>query len=235
MSAAVAIDSVPTLYRSMSRDLTDYLEERLGVTVYEEKLSDLLSYLVTSGGPGAPKALVISDAATDAGRLYAYVHSAAHILLGHADRPFATILEPRRTPHGPSIRLDDWQLRQDLDADVLTGAILWGCEDEAWEAIGWDLAPAHDAASRRLALGTVRSISGLLPGHRYRAIQGALLSSSTRRAILRALKIARAAYHRSGVHSVFANEPVIRELREVYCLTELVAVVPELLHPHRRP
>ena len=227
MSAAVAVASVPNLYQSMSRELVEYLDEHFRVTVYEEKLSDLLGYLVTPGGPGAPRSLVISDSATDAERLYIFVHTAAHILLGHADRPFATILEPRRTPHGPSIRLDDWQRRQDLHADILAGAILWGSEEHAWEVIGEDAAADRDPASRPMIdLGTVRSISGLLPGHKYRTLQRALMTGSTRGAILRGLRIARAAYHRSGARAVLANEPVIRELREVYCLTELAAVAP---------
>ena len=225
MTAALAVDSVPRLYRSMSDELAGYLSDHFRVTVHEEKLADLLSYLVTSGKRGATKSLVISEDASDAERVYLFVHTAAHILLGHADRPFATILEPRRTPRGPSIQLDEWQLQQDLHADTLTGAILWGCDDDDWEALWGDTAPVHDLASRQIALGTARSISGVLPGHKYRALQRALAFGSTRKAILRGLRIARAAFHRSGARGALANDPVIRRLRQVYCLTELVGTV----------
>ena len=238
MNAAVAATSVPSLYRSMSCELAEYLSDHFRVTVHEEKLSDLLGYLVTSGTtsgrPAAARSLVVSDDATDAERLYVFVHTAAHLLLGHADRPFATILEPRRTPRGPSIRLEDWQLRQDLHAAALTAAILWGCDDDAEEAMGEGPAADRGAVARQIALGTARSLSGLLPGHKYRALRRALVSGSTRRAILGGLRIARAAYHRSGARGVLANDPVVRQLRQVYCLTELAAVAPEVLPRNRR-
>lgn len=229
MSAAVAVNSVPNLYRWMSGELAGYLYDHFRVTVHAEKLTDLLSYLVT----GTTRSLVISDDATDAERVYVFVHTAAHILLGHADRPFATILEPRRTSSGPSIRLEDWQLHQDLDASALTGAILWGWDDAAWEAICQDPAEEHRATPRRIDRGTIRSISGMLPGHRYRAFQRALGSGSARRAILRGLRIARATYHCFGAHGVLANDPVVRELRQVYCLTELAAIAPQPMLPRR--
>jgi hypothetical protein len=233
MSVAVAVQTVPHLYRSMSGELADYLYDHFGVTVHSEKLVDLLGYLVTAGPHSPAKSLVISEGATDAERLYLFVHAAAHILLGHADRPFATILEPRRAPREPSIRLEEWQLRQDLQADALTSAILWGCEDDAWEEIRGE-AGADDPATRQMALGTARSIGELLPGHKYRGLQRALVSGFTRKAILQGLRIARAAYHRSGPSGALAPELVVRQLRQVYCLTELVAVAPDLTRRPRR-
>jgi hypothetical protein len=226
-SAAVAT-SVPSLYRSLSGDLVEYLADHFQVTVHAETLSDLLGYLVAAGPGGARRSLVISDEATDAERLYVFVHTAAHLLLGHADRPFATIVEPRRTPRGSTIHFEEWQLRQDRDAAALTAAILWGCEEDARTAM---LAGPSSTDPRsgetsgdQAALGTARSLSGLLPGHKYRALRRALVSGSTRKAILGGLRIARAAYHRTGARGVFANDRVVRELRQVYCLTELAAV-----------
>lgn len=234
MSAGVAADSVTALYRAMNGALAGYLGEHFGVAVHYEPLSDLQGYLVTSPRPGAPKVLVLGEHLTEVEKVYLCTHTAAHLLLGHAGRPFATILEPRRTRGGPSLRLDDWQVRQEQHADLLTGAILWGSEQGAGEALGRYAGAPPDAAYRQIAPGMARTLSRLLVGHRHRAWKLALDTGPTRKAIRHGLRLARAAYHRSGVRHALAAEPVVRDLREVYCLTELVTMTPEplLAGPH---
>jgi hypothetical protein len=233
-SAPLAVDSVPALYRALHGDLAGYLRDHFGVVVRYESLVGLQSYLVTSPRPGAPPiVLVVGDHVTEAEKVYLFTHTAAHLLLGHAGRPFATILEPRRTSGGTSVRLDEWQVQQERHADLLTGAILWGSEQDAADALWRYAGVPPDAAYRQIALGMARSLSQLLLGHKHRVWQMALISGLTRRAVFRGLRLVRALYHRSGTRKALACGPVVRDLREVYCLTELVTMAPDLLRAGR--
>lgn len=236
-SAVLAADSLPRLYRAVGDELTAILRDRLRVVIYEEPLVDLLGYLVTSRSPSATRALVVAADATAAERVYLFVHTAAHVLLGHADRPFSTILEPRRgRARGAraTCQLTDTQLRQDQQADLLTGAILWGCRREAGTALE-RYAVRRDPLARQAALEAAGVMSGLLLGHKYPNLQRALVCGLARKAVLQGLRLARAAYHGlSGVRAALTRGAVVRDLREIYYLTELVTVVPELAPSWRR-
>jgi hypothetical protein len=227
MIARPPVDSVPALYGAIHAALEGFLYEHFGVVVRSEPLSGLRSYLVTSPRPGAPKVLVLGDQVGEAERAYLLTHTAAHLLLGHACRPFATILEPRRTAGGRAIRQEAWQEEQERHADLLTAALLWGSEREASDALGRHAGLPRDGAIRELAGAIARALSRLLFGHRHRAWQSALFSATGRRAVLGALRLGRALYHRSGARRALARESVVCDLREVYCLTELVAMSPD--------
>ncbi|MCC7104313.1 MAG: hypothetical protein IT307_04155 [Chloroflexi bacterium] len=228
----LVVDSLPQLYRAMSDELTAYLHDHFRVTVSTEELSDLLGYLVTARRPSAAKSLVVAEDATDAEKVYLFVHTAAHILLGHADRPFGTILEPRRTRRGngqPAFQLDARQVQRDRQADALARAIIWGREKEAANLIR-RYAGRRDAIYLHAALEAGRTMSGLLLGHKYPRLQRALVSRVTRKAVLKGLRIARAAYHGlAGIREALSHGNVVRDLREVYYLTELATLVPELV------
>lgn len=227
MIARAPVDSVPALYGAIHTALERFLGDHFGVVVRSERLSGLRSYLVTSPRPGAPKVLVLADRVGEAERAYLLTHTAAHLLLGHACRPFATILEPRRRSGGAAIRLEAWQEEQERHADALTAALLWGSEHEAMETLQRHAGLPPDAARRALVGVMAQTLSRLLFGHRHRAWQAALFSAAGRRAVLGALRLGRALYHRSGARRALARGAVVCDLREVYCLTELVAMRPE--------
>jgi len=230
----VAADSVPALYRAMRDELAGYLREHFGVTLQYETLSDLQGYLVASRRPRAPIVLVLGDHLTELEQVYLLTHTAAHLLLGHAGRPFATILEPRRTRDGLSLQLDDWQAEQERDADLLTGAILRGSDHGTDDALRRHAGLPPDDVSGEVGLMLARSLSRLLVGHRRRAWKLALVSGVTRTAVLHGLRLVRAVSHRSGVRRALAGGPVVRDLRELYCLVELATVTPEPLLADRR-
>ena len=196
MSAGVAADSVPALYRAMSDELAGYLREHFGVIVHYEKLSDLQGYLVASPRPSAPKALVLGEHVTQVEKVYLLTHTAAHLLLGHAGRPFATILEPRRTRRGPSLQLDDWQVQQERQADLLTGALLWGSEQGTGDALWRYAGLAPDAAYRQTALVMARALGRLLVGPKELGWQRALVTGLDRTGLLPGLRFVGGVSHR---------------------------------------
>src|SRR5207253_1525178 len=78
-------------------------------------LPELLGFVVTSPKPGKKDALVIAANATPAEQLYVYIHTAAHLLLGHGERPFATLLERRRGPGDSPLAPREEQEHRDAD------------------------------------------------------------------------------------------------------------------------
>lgn len=221
--------NVDDLQRATCTLVGDYLRDALATDVRDARLPELLGFVVAPREPGARLGLVVAADASPAERLYLYVHTAAHVLLGHTAHPFATLLEPRRGADAPPFQVPDWEARQHEAADALARVMFWGCDGDAWEA-AWPPAAGHtlpqsgDGARRR-----ARELGGLLLGGRHQGLRRGLRRRMARQAVLLGLRLARAAYHRSGVRRVVADEPFVQGLREVYCVAEAVSAIPQLV------
>jgi len=220
--------STSEVYSTLCNALAAYLSERLSVEIRFTPLPSLIGFLVASHKPGVKHGLVVSACASDYEKVYLYVHMAAHILLGHLDRPFATILEPSRG----EVELAAWEVEQDRQADALASVMFWGCDRSGWETVWESAAGETRCAGKWIALGRARHISRLLPGERYKAIRTALRLGLTRKSIMLGLKLVRAAYHAIGLKNALANEHLRRAVRgpvEIYCITEMVSYNPALV------
>jgi hypothetical protein len=96
--------------------LRGHLEDRLGVSTRFADLGSTRAFLVSPADRDRPKGLVVDSRASAAERIYLYVHTAAHIALGH-NMPLITIVE------GDAEEASD-ELRHD-QADRLARAMWW--------------------------------------------------------------------------------------------------------------
>jgi hypothetical protein len=219
----ISLQSVDHIYASTCALLESYLRAHLNVVVRFALLPELQAFVVSPREARDATSLVIADDVPASQRIYLYIHTAAHILLGHMKRPFATILEPRRGPQGALILLPKWEVEQQKQADALASVIFWGCQKSAWDATWQHLSDGFDGEASAQALQRAGHLSELLLGKRHRVLQRGLGGAVTRKALLLTLKLARATYYRTGLRPAVAHEPLVQTLRELYCVTEVVS------------
>jgi hypothetical protein len=216
--------SLDALYQSTCDHLRQTLEQAFGVETRFAPLPELLGFVVTATKAGRKDALVIAADATPAEQLYVYVHTAAHLLLGHGERPFATLLEHRRVP-GDS-PLAPWEEQEHREADALASAIFWGALGDRHSEL--PLRHSERSEESRRGAGGAHALSQTLFGRHHHLLRRGLRIRVTRPWVLFALKLARSAFHRSGARHAMAEDPIVQGLREIYCLTEVVSIAPAL-------
>lgn len=96
--------------------LRGHLEDRLGVSTRFADLGSTRAFLVSPADRDRPKGLVVDSRASAAERIYLYVHTAAHIALGH-NMPLITIVEGECDEPSDELRHDQ--------ADRLARAMWW--------------------------------------------------------------------------------------------------------------
>lgn len=119
--AAEVIRDVPmkaesNTLRAFEERLREHLDDRLHVSTRFADLGSTRAFLVSPADRDRPKGLVIDRHASAAERIYLYVHTAAHIALGH-NMPLITIVEGEDAEAADGLRHDQ--------ADRLARAMWW--------------------------------------------------------------------------------------------------------------
>lgn len=119
--AAEVIRDVPmkaesNTLRAFEERLREHLDDRLHVSTRFADLGSTRAFLVSPADRDRPKGLVIDQRASAAERIYLYVHTAAHIALGH-NMPLITIVEGEDPEAADELRHDQ--------ADRLARAMWW--------------------------------------------------------------------------------------------------------------
>lgn len=119
--AAEVIRDVPmkaesNTLRAFEERLREHLDDRLHVSTRFADLGSTRAFLVSPADRDRPKGLVIDQRASAAERIYLYVHTAAHIALGH-NMPLITIVEGEDDERSDALRHDQ--------ADSLARAMWW--------------------------------------------------------------------------------------------------------------
>jgi len=119
--AAEVIRDVPmkaesNTLRAFEERLREHLDDTLHVNTRFADLGSTRAFLVSPADRDRPKGLVIDQRATAAERIYLYVHTAAHIALGH-NMPLITIVEGEDNEAADGLRHDQ--------ADRLARAMWW--------------------------------------------------------------------------------------------------------------
>ena len=119
--AAEVIRDVPmkaesNTLRAFEERLREHLDDRLHVSTRFADLGSTRAFLVSPADRDRPKGLVIDQHASAAERIYLYVHTAAHIALGH-NMPLITIVEGEDAEAADGLRHDQ--------ADRLARAMWW--------------------------------------------------------------------------------------------------------------
>lgn len=119
--AAEVIRDVPmkaesNTLRAFEERLREHLDDTLHVSTRFADLGSTRAFLVSPADRDRPKGLVIDQRASAAERIYLYVHTAAHIALGH-NMPLITIVEGEGAEAADGLRHDQ--------ADRLARAMWW--------------------------------------------------------------------------------------------------------------
>lgn len=119
--AAEVIRDVPmkaesNTLRAFEERLREHLDGTLHVSTRFADLGSTRAFLVSPADRDRPKGLVIDQRASAAERIYLYVHTAAHIALGH-NMPLITIVEGEDDESADGLRHDQ--------ADRLARAMWW--------------------------------------------------------------------------------------------------------------
>lgn len=217
-------DSTQSLYEAINARLVEYLRQHFRVTVERDQLTDIQSFLVTPSRAGRPRVLVLDAGVSPAETTYLLTHTAAHLLLGHADRPFATIVESKRS--GLRARHTDasWHADQERQADSLTAALLTGSDRSTSELLSTTRPPREDDSQSTPIAAVARAISDTLIGRRHPLWQRAVVPALTRQLLLGTLRLLRSMYHRADGRRVLARGLLVNNLREAYCLAELMTI-----------
>lgn len=102
--------------RAFEERLREHLDDTLHVSTRFADLGSTRAFLVSPADRDRPKGLVIDQRASAAERIYLYVHTAAHIALGH-NMPLITIVEGDEDEPADGLRHDQ--------ADRLARAMWW--------------------------------------------------------------------------------------------------------------
>jgi hypothetical protein len=218
-----SLTSLSELYDILLARIVGFAIGRLDITVEKEDLFDHLALYVASPYADRSAVLLIDQSLDAATSVYTLIHMAAHVILGHADRSCATIVEPRRCRRQWTTRLDDWELRQGQDADVLVNSIIWGDAGEIRRGV-LNLSSKTQRDERDESVRAAIDLSKLLLGHRHRGWRGACTNTVARRTMARALRYVSSVTRGSPVRAVRRYEHSVGALREVRLLTEIMSI-----------
>jgi len=157
------------------------------------------------------------------------VHLTAHILLGHLDHPFASILEQKSDRQLAEI--SSHERLEHEDALALTWAALRGDENLIERIYSSENQTGRESKDFELAKETALALSRLLPryifspGQKFRILRQAIKGGLTVDGLRVAFGIARLVYMglcRMGARSLLANAAITRQARGIYYLGEFL-------------
>lgn len=164
-----------SLFGVLNLRLMRMLENEYGIELNRVELKELMGFFIRSMRVNVKHALTINQNLSGADLTYILVHTVAHVLLGHAERPFATILEPFRTRNGEYTvrggKLSEWESLQHQQADILTRTT-FTAEDEAdWEQMERDLLTSNDSVKITFHRERAKEINHLVRDDTYYALR----------------------------------------------------------------
>ncbi len=226
MTALHTSTSLSALRMATVDVLGAHLEQQYDVTIREENLDGLMGFMITSPFH-RHRALSIAADTTDAEKIYLLLHIAAHVLLGHAARPFATFLEPRVAGAHGTLTSNNRRHEEHKQADMLAHAVLLGCDDRTWSwfvrTSGIEHEPFRDALRQQ-----ARDICVLLPGYYTAALWRVVSLSFVRQMVILGLNVGRRLYHLSKLREMDDVRIALSPVRRIYWRTEMVESTPRL-------